>query len=993
MRQTQLREAIVRVLRATTPIAALATLGLLTNPAHAQDAPQDADAQNQKLETITVTGSRIRRTEVETAQPIIVLDRATIEHQGFTSVADILQNLSEAGSPPIARAMALSSGEDVGGFYIDLRNLGNNRTLILLNGKRLGTTTSGAQDLGQIPTSVIERIEVLKDGASSLYGSDAIAGVVNIITRHNYDGAEASAYVGQYDQGDGDRQQYDMTLGTHNDRGSLTLSAQYTKDDPVWAKNRPYSAYPNSSRHPTSGWTPVSQWGAFLFPDGSCVGQEDSFTGGACTLNPGGDPFNLADYHGSNSQGGTSDLTNANQEMFLQMGTERHGLYANGQWNFTDNLKFSTDLLYNKRSTYQQIAGYPYQTAAFGIGLSQDSYYNPFGTQHGYADPQDIAFFRRGWEVPRTTQSDLQTYRYSGTLEGAFDLGDHNWNWDVGGYVNTNDSLKRSQGDFSLVAMRDALGPSFLDPGTGLVTCGTAANPLPYGTAPGSCIPWNPLLPAGQGGSGSLSNPDLQQLLFPEYHDIGRTKTVDYSANITGAVFTLPAGDLGVAAGYEHRNESGKFVPDAYSQSGQSTNLSSGPTSGSYAVDEYYVEVDVPILKDVPFVKSLSIDVAARYSDYTSFGDTTNGKFSVQWRPIDDLLLRGNYAEGFRAPTIADLFGGLSGTFSSYTDPCDTQGGAAALNPAVAQRCGSGFGGQAATPTGFRQPGQGGVPCDAFPCQTGVQFLAGANPALKPETATTKTLGVVYNPSWVDGLDLSLDWFKIHIDSAIAGDTEQNVLDDCYLLGDASRCAASYFRRDPATGAIVFFLTGNTNKGFVETEGYDLGVNYRLPETAFGRFGVHWNTTYISHLDVASSDDSSIPLTVNTGIGSNFRVRSNLGLDWSYGDFGATWTSRYYSSIKERCSFDLGGGPECNQPDHVAPDTGAQPTNRLGANTFHDLQVRWTAPWKGTIAVGANNLFDHVGPVLYTDPNSSFDYYGGFDIGRFYYLRYSQTFQ
>jgi iron complex outermembrane recepter protein len=986
MRHTPLREAIVRVLRATAGrmiapavagSAALAAMSLLATPALAQDAPADTPSQN--LETITVTGTRIRRADVENAQPIIVLDRATIEHQGFTSVADILQNLSEAGSPPISRANALAAGEDVGGFYIDLRNLGNNRTLVLLNGKRLGATTSGAQDLGQIPTSVIERIEVLKDGASSLYGSDAIAGVVNIITRRNFDGAQASAYVGQYSQGDGDRQQYDITIGTHSEQGSITVSAQYTKDDPVFAKDRKFSRYPQGPYFPNSGWTPVSQWGGSFFPDGSCPGQNDS-PYDACTLNPGGDPFNLNDYHGTNAAGGTSDLSNPNEEMYLQMGTERRGIYANAEWNFTNNLKFSTDLLYNKRSTYQQIAGYPYQSAAFGIPLSSESYYNPFD--------EDIDFLRRGWEHPRQTQSDLQTYRYAGTFEGAFDMGEHTYNWDVGGYVNTNDSLKRSQGDFSLIALQGALGPSFLDPTTGLVTCGTQDNPLPYGTAPGSCIPWNPLLPAGQGGSGSLSNAALQALLFPEYHDIGRTKTVDYSANITGPVFALPAGDLGVAVGYEHRNESGKFVPDAYSQSGQSTNLSSGPTSGRYKVDEFYAEIDVPVVKDVPFAKSLSFDIAARWSDYDSFGNTTNGKFSVQWRPIDDLLVRGNYAEGFRAPTIADLFGGLSGTFSSYTDPCDTVGGAAATNPDVAARCSAGFGGQAATPSGFRQPGQGGQPCSAFPCQTGVQFLSGANPALKPETATTKTLGIVYSPAWLEGIDVSVDWFRVHIDNAIAADSEQDVLDDCYLRGDASRCAQVYFTRDPATGGIVAFLTGNTNKGYVETEGYDFGVNYRFPEFSFGHFVVHWNSTYIDHLNVASSDDSSVPIEPLTGIGSNFRLRSNLGLDWTYGDFGATWSTRYYSSITERCSHS----EVCNDPDHVAPDTGAQPQNRTGANTFHDVQVRWTAPWKGTISVGANNVFDHLGPILYTQPNSNFDYYGGFDIGRFYYVRYQQTF-
>jgi iron complex outermembrane receptor protein len=991
MRTTLLRNAILRGLRVPALSGAALALAHAAAPALAQDAPEET---NQQLETVTVTGSRIRKADVETAQPIVVLDRTAIEHQGFNSVADILQNLSEAGAPPISRADALASGEVVGGYYISLRNLGANRTLVLLNGKRLGATTSGVQDLSQIPLSVIERVEVLKDGASAIYGSDAIAGVVNVITRKNYDGAEASAYVGQFDEDDGAKQTYSMTLGSHNERGSITMSAEYSKEDPVWAKDRPYSASGNGTYHPNdpNAMTPVSQWGAFFFPDGSCPGQDES-PYGACTLRPGGDPFNLADYHGTNRLGGTDDLTNSNEQMFLQTGTERHSLFVNGTYELTDNLRFSTDILYNKRSTLQQIAGYPLQSGArtVNIPLSVDSYYNPFGLQH-VADPDDataIHFYRRGWEVPRTTQSDLQTYRVSATLEGSFNIGDHAWNWDVGGYVNTNDMLRISHGDYSLPAMRAALGPSFLDPFTGRVTCGTPDHPLPYGSAPGSCIPWNPMIPAGQGGSGSLGDPELQKFLFPYYNSTGRTKTVDYSVNVTGSVFTLPAGDLGLAAGYEYRSEMGNFVPDAFSQSGLSTTLSSGPTRGRYSVDEYYVEIDVPVLKDLPFARQLSFNLAGRYSDYSSFGDTTNGKFGLTWKPIDDLLVRGTYAQGFRAPTVADLFGGIGGTFDAYADPCDTVRGAAATNPAIAARCATGAGIPHA-PTNYVQVGQGGRLCTVLPCQTGTQFFAGSNPDTKPETATSKALGLVYSPSWFQGFDLSVDWFRVHVANAIGADTVQQILDDCYVRGIDARCTPRLFTRD-ANGVVNYALRGTVNRGWVDTEGFDLGINYRLPEFSFGRFALRWDTTYVSHLDVKATDDAPV-VQVNNGLstvlGANFRLRSSASLDWTLGDFGATWTARYYSSIKEACSFE----GECNLPDHVAPDTGAAPLNRTGANTFHDLQVRWNAPWNATISVGANNVFDHVGPVMYTAPNSSFPYYGGFDIGRFYYLRYTQKF-
>ncbi|MCE4352212.1 TonB-dependent receptor plug domain-containing protein, partial [Xanthomonas hortorum pv. cynarae] len=177
----------------------------------------------------------------ETAQPVLLISRDQIEKQGFKSVADILQNIPTAGSPAISRTSPLSSGENVGGYYIDLRNLGANRTLILVDGHRLGITNGGLQDVASIPAVMVERIEVLKDGASTIYGSDAIAGVINIITRKDFEGAEANTYIGQWGQGDGQREVYDFTLGFRGDRGSLTAGVEYTKEDPVWARDRWFS--------------------------------------------------------------------------------------------------------------------------------------------------------------------------------------------------------------------------------------------------------------------------------------------------------------------------------------------------------------------------------------------------------------------------------------------------------------------------------------------------------------------------------------------------------------------------------------------------------------------------------------------------------------------------------------------------------------------------------------------------------------------------------
>ncbi|MDR7100710.1 iron complex outermembrane receptor protein [Lysobacter niabensis] len=940
--------------------------------AGAQEAPAAPAEQATTLDRIEVTGSRIRQSDLETAQPVIQITREQIQQQGFTSVADILQNLTSAGSPAISRAQALASGEDVGGYYIDIRNLGAERTLVLVNGHRLGISTSGLQDLSQIPVSAIERIEVLKDGGSSLYGSDAIAGVVNVITRSNFDGIEANAYLGQYSQGDGQKQSYDFTIGNQGERSSLTVSFEYTKEDPVMAKDRPFSSYGNvgenyADDYPFSGWSPVSQNGSALLPCGP--GGTRVF----CTLTPGTDPRNIANYKPIVA----SQFANSNEQMFVQTGIERHSVFVNGSVDITDNIRFKTDLQYNKRTTDQQIAGYPYQiTATNGFPLlSANSYFNPTpGTA--------VNFRRRLWEVPRTTESNLETFRVAAGFEGSFQIGEKYWDWDVSANLNRNDNVKSGVGDASLLAAAKALGPSWFNPATGRVECGTAAAPIKYGTnAATQCVPWNPMAPFGDTQAGSLSgNPDLVAFLFPQYTDTGRTNSKTYSANLSGSPFTLPAGDLGLAVGIEHRSEDGRFVPDAFRQAGTSTGLPATTTSGAYSLDEIYGELEIPVLADMPFAKELSFNVATRYSDYSNFGDTLNSKFSLRWRPMDGLLVRGTYAEGFRAPSINDLFGGLSASFESYTDPCGVGANNSVNGNAACNAAG--------VPLGYVQLGQGLVPCTGYPCQTPDQFTSGSNPTLTPETATTKTAGLVWSPKWVEGLDIELDWYNYELTNAIIQDSPDTILRDCYVLGNAERCNGINNITRAADGHVTGMFFGLANLGALETEGWDLNVSYKLPETSFGKFAINWDNSYTSKYDTLTQDEDGNDIMVGqVGTGGVFRLRSNFGVNWTKGIWGANWTARYYSGLYESCVPNR----PCNDPDRIANGVD-DAINRLGSNTFHDVQVYAKLPWEATVAVGANNVGDHLGPTMFTQPSSNFPYYGGFDIGRTIYVKYQQRF-
>ena len=1045
LKTTKLREAIGFALA----IGATSIAG--TGIALAQEATNTSDQTATTLDRVNVTGSRIRQVDVETAQPVTFVTREDIEKQGFQSVADILQNISATGTPPISRASPLSAGENAGGTFISLRNLGAARTLVLMNGRRLPVSTSGLADISKIPAAAVERIEVLKDGASSIYGSDAISGVINIITRSNFEGATAGAYFGQYSEGDGAITRGEAIMGFTGERGSLTAAAEWREEDAVRSADRPYSAFPRSSLHPTDNWTSVSQWGGFtvpyaqraLFPGAvfNLPTAANANPGTTLTLRRGGDPRNRADYIAQNltvggclpntlaspgpqacTPGSVTDKSNTNLQTDLRTPVKSKSLYVDGIWDLTDNIRFRTNLLYSNRLSSRTVAGYPMQAAAFATPMSADSYFNPYNTAG--ATPQAVTnWFRRTWEVPRVSDGDSTDYMFMGAFEGSFDALDRTFDWDVSYLYNDSRQVQTTYGNLNLANTRAAVGPSFLN-ANGVVQCGTPAAPI----ALTACVPFNPYLPFGVVGQGGLTdNSALQNFLFQEEHATGKTNTEVLAANISGTIFELPAGAFGFAAGLEQRKESGKFVPDALAVTGGSTNLASGPTEGSYDVREAYLELQIPILADLPFARELSFNVATRFSDFDTFGETTNNKFALKWKPFDSLLIRATAADGFRAPTIADLYGGASQTFSFFTDPCDLVFGSAATNTTTRANCASGVGGVAAVPNAatYRQLGQGFNPITTIPTQTPIAFTSGANPALTPELSKSQNIGFVWSPTFAQGLNLAVDWWKIRIADTIVTDTPTNMLNDCYILGIESRCAAPAngvpgFTRDPVTG-IPTVSFAQLNAGFRKIEGYDFDVSYRWNTDDWGSFNASVNTTYTSKDYFVTSNT---PQYATSGVGifpgfQTFRVRANGNLSWDFGAVGISWMVRYYSSMKEACTYftpqladTAANRPnrappvtddhlECNEivysPSGVLlangdPASALTRRRRVGSTTFNDVQIRYNTPWNATVAIGANNVFEKVGPVMYSQPAANTSYYGGFDIGRFIYMRYTQRF-
>jgi len=389
------------------------------------------------------------------------------------------------------------------------------------------------------------------------------------------------------------------------------------------------------------------------------------------------------------------------------------------------------------------------------------------------------------------------------------------------------------------------------------------------------------------------------------------------------------------------------------------------------------VELRAPLLRDLPGAKELSVDVAGRYSDYSNFGSTKNYKYGFTWHPIDDLLVRGTYADGFRAPTIEDLFGGTADDFGFYNDPCDSVDGAAAGSAAIANRCAA-----HGVPANYTQP-------NGYGAQTNQPFKVGGNADLKPETSHSKTLGLVYSPSYLHGLDLSLDWYQINIRNTITTLTATDILDQCYRYNNDAYCGL--LTRD-ANGAITSLNEVIRNIGSVKTEGYDFSAKYRLPQFSFGSLRLSWDVNYVEKFDQVTFAGQKAKSQVGFYDGTSpvWRVRSNVQADWSLGNWNAMWRMRYMSGLNEDCVFD----DACNRPDHIDASSGTiQPLRHVGATTYHDVQVGYSFPWNGSVSVGVQNLFARKPPILYTtSAGSSFDanYY---DLpGRFLFVEYRQRF-
>jgi len=946
----------------------------------APDAP--AQTADDALEEIVVTGSRIRQSPLEERAPIQTLSTEDIERTGLTSLGDLLGRLTSSGSPLTTRFNSSGNfgfppdggGIGAGAATVDLRNLGSKRVLVLVDGLRWVSESSAsgvgaAVDLNSIPLSVIDRIEVLEDGASAIYGSDAIAGVVNVITKREFDGIEVSAYTGGYDEG-GATQEFTLTIGSNAEKSRTLVSLGYTNQNEIAADRFEQSSTPIPFVTDGTGGSSGTPQGRFVFVDPNTGTEIDCTTntgvGGVPSFNPAspcaGDDFNPFD---------TGDRFNFAQFNLALTPSERTNIFGMAEYDIAPNVRAFVKGSFVNRKSVNQAAPEPLfigPDAGNGnrldtISVDETNPFNPFGfTLNSDPDAGPVNFIfagRRPLEGgARVFEQDVNTFYVASGLVGEFEFGERDFYWDVNGVWSRNRADQIKRGGYNSRNLQQALGP--IDECTG------------------DCVPMNFFGGQGADGNGTITQEMLDFIGFVQ-KDVSEQELVDVTANLAGSILDLPAGELGFAVGYERRNQQGFFQPDAVVVAGNSAGVPSSPTSGSFDVDEFYAEVRIPLLADMPGARALDFSAAARRSDYSTFGSDTTTKFSLNWRPLDDLLFRGTFGEGFRAPSIGELFGSESRFDQTLSDPCSDMLGLSGGTPASAA--------VVANCTAL------GVPADGSYVQFNPQIsvTTGGNLELEPETSDSYTVSAVYAPAWVDdvgwaeNLSFELTYWRYELEQAIQAIDAQVQVDSCVSTLDPSLCGGI---QRTGGGVINDFSNQLTNIGGIETDGVDFTVIWRGPETGFGQFGATWSNTFVSEFTeiiptATGFDEISREGTENGDPEQGWpEWRWNLVLDWTYGDWGASWTARFIDELTEECRGGVENLGVCSNPANLQ--------NELDATTYHDLQVTYRPGFLEQsleIAAGITNAFDEDPPACFSCALNGFDA-AVYDLpGRFFYLK------
>ncbi len=1000
-----------------------------------------------RLDAVQVTGSRIKRTDYETAQPVTVINREEIDRSGLTNVGELLARISAAGASvnPTFSTIALGGGE----FNLDLRNLGSNRLLVLVNGHRwvngLNSTGTSSVDLNNIPTAIIERVEVLKDGASAIYGSDAIAGVVNIITRKDYDGQEFTTQYGMYQQRDGARQQHSLSFGRMLSKTSVFANITYSQDNVVKTTTRDVSAYPQVG----AGNTRLSAFGPngiaefipnpvngtlFQCPNlagGVAAGTISTTTDTNATLSgngvpvptgfpslvlpgyqltpqqvtalnsvpaglqlcelvhtPGGVDSNPATPLGYHAYDQNTDGYNRYEDSNLQNPSKRGGLFLQVKQELLDNLNFNFEGLYNIRQSQSQLRpqalliGDLAGTAAY---VASDNIYNPFNQDIGKGSPQALVD-----NLGLGIGSGVVGMRLTKTFPGVITKDRYN-TLHLGGGLDGNFSIFTQ--NFNWDAGYAYSTNKRKEQRTGDYRSDRIALALgPAADCTGDCVPFDVF----HGIDGVTQ--EMVDYIAVIAHNLTKETQEDAYANMSTDLgpIHLPAGPIALAFGVEYRHDTYRDDPDQILQQGLSSGNNSVATEGSAIAKELYAELGIPLLSELPGAKLMELSLAGRRSIYRDFGGVNTGKAGFRWKPVDDLLLRGTYSSAFRAPSVGELFLGNSDSFETVNDPC-----ASSNDPTTQQNCAADGADGAQQPTGNQ-----------------LRSTVGGNSHLRPERAHTATFGFVFEPSLVRNLSITADYYSIQIKDIVSQPGAQFILDSCYTNAQRSLC--EFVHR--TGGNLTNIEDRLVNYSALKTSGIDFGGNYILPiDASLGQYKINLDASYLRQYDQFIPDaNGGVQKFGFVGTSGGFvgvpRWKANGGLAWKQDHLMLSWNTRMVYTKMESCVDAIAppNGPTlqqlglCSDPHVVAaPNGDINPPvqvpglegapidtsqNRLKTIFYHDVQVAYeVAPLNLNLTIGVNNLFNQDPPIS-RDAGTGGAYFNydvlSYDIpGRFPYVR------
>lgn len=950
-------------------VGALSTVGFAP-----QALAQDTNAEA-AVEKIQVTGSRIRKQEFESAAPISVVSSQQFELTNTVNTESLLNTLPQV-IPGFDRT-ANNPGD--GTATVDLRGLGTSRTLVLINGTRaVPTNSSGTVDINTIPTALIKNVEVLTGGASAVYGSDAVAGVVNFILKDDFEGVEFNTGYESTGEGDADIFNTDLTIGGNfaDGRGNVVLNLSYTDRQDLFQGDRDFSTFAQFDDGEGGLFDGGSSGipGTSIFAAGFGESGSNFSPGTGVTFGQDGAirPFVTT--------GDNNDFYNYAPVNYIQLPQERHQTTALASYEISRYAEVYGRAMFTDSRVPQQLAATPiFQTTTFT--LDDNPFLTPTTQQviadAGLGGDEDIdgdgipdeatAFVRRRMlEVgPRRAEDGYKSFQFQVGMRG--DLGDSGWFYDVyyqtgkvDGATSQLGNVNRDRFDQALLLATDENGDVILDADGNPSCADTSAN-----GSTEACAPMNIF------GEGNISQQAADFLKTA----VASTQTFDqkiFGASVTGDLgdfFELPGGPVGIALAYESRDESFAFKPSQDLAAGTIAGFNGAPAvAGGYTVSGYSIELNLPILDGVELAELLSLDLAYRTEDYSTVGTVDAYKVAGVWAPTDTFRFRAGFNTAVRAPNIGELFSPQGEGFPGASDPC-AGNGSLDQTDALRNLC-------IAT----------GVPADSVfspglnPPSGQVRSLFGGNPNLAEESAETLTVGVVVDAT--DELSFSVDYFDIQVDDAISsfGGGTANILTSCYdgsVGGGAGGPFCDVINRR-ADGTIEFVEVLSQNVASIELAGIDVVGSYNT-ETQYGDVSLDYVGTY-------TSDSSFTP----------FAGATTAECAGKFGLVCGEPTPEYKHRLTAQLSKDdytlqvlwryIG---EVNDDD----DDTLYATETVDATSYFDVSGTYFLTDNYRVVVGVDNVLDEKPPIMGDNQEQANTYPATYDVfGRTFYASFRATF-